>query len=190
MGISRIAYIVLLALVGAGRILELWISRRHQKLLFARGARILREPNYPWMVFVHTAVLVAAGLEVILLQRPLIPALAISMSILFVLANALRWWVIRILGDHWNVQLVDSTRLGVVTGGPFRWVRHPNYVGVFVELVSLCLIHTAWMTAILTGVGYAMVLRSRLEIEDRALMADPEYRATMGDKPRFLPRLL
>jgi methyltransferase len=189
-GVSRIAYVVLLAAVGAGRVLELWISRRHQKLLVARGATALHEPNYPWMVFVHTTVLVAAGLEVILLQRRLIPALAISMSILFLLANALRWWVIRILGDHWNVQVVDSTRLGVVTNGPFRWVRHPNYVGVFVELVSLCLIHTAWMTAIFAGAGYTLVLRSRLRIEDTALMADPAYRAAMGDKPRFLPKLL
>jgi methyltransferase len=188
--VSRIAYLVLLAAVGAGRVVELWISRRNQQRLLAKGATRLREPNYPWMVAVHTAVLIAAGLEVLLLNRPLIPALAIPMSILFVLANALRWWVIRILRDHWNVQLMDSARLGVVTSGPYRFVRHPNYVGVFVELVSLALIHTAWMTAVFSAAGYGLVLRSRLVIEDRALLADPAYRAAMGDKPRFLPRLL
>lgn len=187
---SRIAYIVLLGAVGAGRFLELWISRRNQRRLIAKGAVSLQEPNYPWMVAVHTAVLIAAGLEVILLKRPFIPALAIPMSILFLLANALRWWVIRILGDHWNVQLVDSTRLGVVTGGPYRWVRHPNYLGVFVELVTLALIHTAWVTSLFAAVGYGLVLRSRLVIEDRALMTDPAYRAAMGDKPRFIPKLM
>ena len=190
MGVSRIAYVALLAAVGAGRILELWISRRNQQRLVAKGAAPLSEPNYPWMVGVHTVVLISAGLEVLLLNRPFIPALAISMSILFILANALRWWVIRILGDHWNVHLVDSTRLGVVTTGPYRWVRHPNYLGVFVELVSLCLIHTAWMTSIFAGVGYGLVLRSRLILEDRALMADPTYRAAMGNKPKFLPKVM
>ena len=64
------------------------------------------------------------------------PALAIPAVALVVLANALRFWVIATLGVHWNVRVVPSMPLGVVTGGPYRFVRHPNYVAVFVELAG------------------------------------------------------
>ena len=108
---------------------------------------------------------------------------------LFLLATALRWWVIRTLGAHWNVEVMASGPLGVVTSGPFRWVRHPNYLGVFVELVSLPLIHTAWITALAAAVGNAWVLQHRLRIEEPVLDANPTYRRDMSWKPRFLPKL-
>ncbi len=184
---SVAAYLALLALVGLGRLVELRISRRNQRRLAAKGAARVREPHFRWMVLLHAGVLVAAGAEVLFLHRPLIPLLAISMGLLFLLANALRWWVIAALADHWNVQVVVSTPLGVVTRGPYRWIRHPNYVGVFLELIALPLIHTAWVTALLASVANACVLRARVRVEDAVLLADPAYRAAMGSKPRFIP---
>jgi len=77
------------------------------------------------------------------------------MLALFVAANIVRWWVIRTLGEHWNVQVMDSTKLGVITTGPFRYVRHPNYAAVFVEMIALPLIHTAWMTALVGAIAHA-----------------------------------
>ncbi len=186
---SAIIYTLLLVLVGAGRLVEMGISRRRQRALAARGAAKVAEPRFRWMVLLHGGVLVGAALEVWLLHRPLILALAIPMIVLFVLANALRWWVIHTLAGHWNVQVVDSVGLGVVSGGPYRWVRHPNYLAVFVELLALPLIHTAWLTALLGGLAHLWVLRQRIAVEDAVLLADPAYRAAMGHKPRFLPRL-
>ena len=101
----------------------------------------------------------------------------------------MRWWVIRTLGEHWNVQVVDSTRLGVVSSGPFRFVRHPNYAAVFAEMIALPLIHTAWITAVAGALAHAVVLRQRLSTEERVLAANPDYRAAMAGKPRFLPGL-
>jgi methyltransferase len=97
--------------------------------------------------------------------------------------------VIFLLGGLWNIQIMDSSRLGIVTSGPYRWVRHPNYTGVVMEVFSLPMIHTAWITAIIGTLGYFEVLRRRLKIEDRVLMANPAYRQAMGGKPRFLPGL-
>jgi methyltransferase len=142
------------------------------------------------MVALHAGVLIGAGAEVIFLHRPLIPALAIPMATLFVLSNAMRWWVIRTLRGHWNVQVVDSARLGVVTTGPYRWIRHPNYVAVFAELIALPLIYTAWITAVCAAVCHVWVLHERLAVEDPVLLADPAYRAAMGGKPKFFPRLI
>ena len=189
MELSQIAFLLLLAAVAVLRLLELRISRRHQQQLVARGAAKVVEPRFRWMVLLHAAVLIGAALEAVLLKRPFFPVLAGVMSAVFIAANAVRWWVIRTLGDHWNVQVMDSTRLGVVTSGPFRFVRHPNYAAVFAEMFSLPLIHTAWITAVAGSLAHAAVLSQRLSTEERVLFANPEYRTAMSGKPRFLPGL-
>jgi methyltransferase len=183
------AYLALLALVGLERLFELRISRRNQQKLEKQGVRKIAEPHFRWMVFTHASVLVCAAAEVILLHRPLIPLLAMSMAGLFIFANALRWWVIRTLAGHWNVEVMASSRVGVVTSGPYRWVRHPNYVAVVIELFSLPMIHTAWITALAGTLANLEILRRRLLVEEGVLMADPSYRSAMGEKPRFLPKV-
>jgi methyltransferase len=187
--LSQIAYLGLLTVAGAGRLAEMRLSRRNQQRMIAQGASRISEPHFPWMVVLHAGVMIGAGVEVIVLHRPLIPALAIPMVILFLLSNALRWWVIRSLRGHWNVQVVDSARLGVVTSGPYRWIRHPNYVAVFAELLSLPLIYTAWITALAGAVFDILILQKRLAVEDAVLFANPAYRVAMGGKPRFFPKL-
>lgn len=189
MDLSVIAFLLLLVSVAALRMFELRISRQHQERLLSRGATKIDEPRFRWMVALHTCVLLGAAIEVIFLKRSFIPALAAVMFFIFLAANAVRWWVIRTLGEHWNVQVVDSTQLGVVTSGPFRFVRHPNYVAVFTEMLALPLIHTAWITALAGSVAHIAVLARRLSTEERVLFANPDYCAAMASKPRFLPGL-
>ncbi|PYU48125.1 MAG: hypothetical protein DMG48_21540 [Acidobacteria bacterium] len=189
MDLSVIVFLGLLFAVALLRLVELRISKRHQKGMAARGAAKIDEPRFRWMVLLHTAVLLGAALEVVLLRRPFIPWLAAPMFAVFLAANAVRWWVIRSLGEHWNVQVMDSTRLGVVTSGPFRYVRHPNYAAVFAEMLALPLIHMAWITATVGAVAHAGILAQRLSTEERVLFANPDYRAAMNGKPRFLPGL-
>jgi methyltransferase len=184
-----VAYICLLVLVGIERLVEVRISRRNQSKLIEQGVQKIHEPHFRWLVLFHGVVLVAAGAEVLFLHRPLIPALAIPMAALFILSNVIRYWVICLLGGLWNVQIMDSGDIGIVTSGPYRWVRHPNYVGVVIEVFSLPMIHTAWITAIFGTLGYFEILRRRVKIEDSVLMANPAYRNAMGDKPKFFPRL-
>src|SRR6202040_3155945 len=189
MDLSVVTFLALLLVVALLRFVELRISSRHQQEMIARGAAKVDEPKFRWMVLLHTAVLIGAALEVILLRRPFILWLAAPMFAIFLAANAVRWWVIRSLGEHWNVQVVDSTRLGVLTSGPFRYVRHPNYAAVFAEMLALPLIHTAWITAAAGAIAHTGVLAQRLSTEERVLFANPDYRAAMTGKPRFLPGL-
>jgi methyltransferase len=189
MDLSVIAFLGLLLAVALLRLVELRISKRHQKEMASRGAAKVDEPRFRWMVLLHTAVLGGAALEVVFLRRPFLPWLAAPMLGVFLAANVVRWWVIRTLGEHWNVQVMDSTRLGVVTSGPFRYVRHPNYAAVFAEMLALPLIHTAWITAITGTIAHIGVLAQRLSTEERVLFANPDYRAAMTGKPRFLPGL-
>jgi methyltransferase len=186
---SSTAYIVLLFAVGAGRLIEMRLSKRHQRALAERGAARAPEPGFVFMVALHTGVLIAAALEVLLLHRPFTPVVGVPALIVFALSNVLRWWVIATLGPHWNVQVVGSMELGVVTGGPYRWIRHPNYVAVFAELLALPLVHGAWLTATVGSVLHVFVLRRRLALEEAVLASDPVYRDLMGRKPRFVPRV-
>ncbi|HUK30718.1 MAG TPA: hypothetical protein VLV89_06360, partial [Candidatus Acidoferrum sp.] len=110
MDVTQIAYLVLLAVAGAGRLAEMRLSRLNQRAMISKGASRVSEPHFRWMVALHAGVMIGAGVEVVVLHRPLIPALAIPMVILFFLSNILRWWVIRTLRGHWNVQVVDSAR--------------------------------------------------------------------------------
>jgi methyltransferase len=188
--LSARAYLLLLAAVAGYRLIELGISTRHRHRLAARRAAEVPDPCFRWMVLLHAGVLLGSALEVLLLRRPLLPFLALPAGIAFVFANALRLWVIVTLGEHWNVQVMDSTRLGIVEAGPFQWIRHPNYVAVFVELTALPLIHTAWLTAACGALCHLLILRQRILLEEGILLADPVYRTRMGGKPRFVPRTL
>lgn len=186
---SVAAYLLLLAAVALLRLLEVRHSNRNQAQLIARGARLVPDPSFPWMVALHTTVLLAAAAEVVFLQRPWIWPLAAPMLALFAAANLGRWWVIRTLGEGWTIRVLTLLPERVAAGGPFRWVRHPNYACVFVEMLALPLIHTAWLTALGGSLAHALVLRARLRVEEASLSAQPLYRIQMAAKPRFKPRL-
>jgi len=190
MDITVIAFLALLLAVAALRIFELRVSRHRQQIMIARGATKVDKPRFRWVVLVHTAILISAAAEVVFLHRPFFPGLAATMFFLFLASNALRLWVILSLGVQWNVQVMDSTRsLGIVTSGPFRFIRHPNYMAMFVEMFALPLIHTAWITALVGPIVYAVVIGQRIAVEEQVLFANPEYRAAMANKARFLPGL-
>ena len=189
MALTEYLFLGLLLAVAALRIFELKLSKRHQQQMSSRGAAKVKDPYFRWMAMFHTLVLIGAAAEVVFLRRPFIPTLAVPMFALFVAANLVRWWVIRTLGEHWNVQVVDSTKLGFVASGPFRYVRHPNYAAVFTEMIALPLIHTAWVTAVVGAAVHIIVLSLRLSVEDPVLLSNPDYAAVMGSKPRFLPGL-
>jgi methyltransferase len=181
------AYLAVVAAVALLRFAELVISMRHRRALAAAGATAVHEPHFKWMAGLHAAILGGAAIEVVALRRPFVPALAVPAMALLVAATWTRWWVIQTLGQHWNVGVMDSTRQGVVDTGPYRWVRHPNYTAVFVELLALPLVHTAWITAIAGSIAHVFVLRARVAAEDRVLLANADYQARMGAKPRFFP---
>lgn len=181
-------YLAFLVFVGVSRLFELRISKRNQRDMEQRGARKANDPVYPWMVILHGGTLGAAAVEVLLLHRPWPGWPGFAALAAWVLTNLLRVWVIRTLSIHWNTQVMNSAPIGVVSSGPYRWVRHPNYVAVFVEMLAIPAMHSAWWTLAVTAVAHTLVLRARVRSEEAVLMANPEYARVMGPKPRFLPR--
>jgi methyltransferase len=179
-------YFALLVGVALLRVAELRLSRRHQIRLLASGGKKVVEPLYPLMVVLHASLFVASALEVWLCERPFVPVLGWSMLALLGLCLAGRIWVWRSLGEQWNVQVVVSTQ-PVVDWGPYRYMRHPNYSIVIVEMFALPLVHSAYLTAVVFSALNTAVLAQRIRCEEAALLARPEYLAKMGAKPRFLP---
>jgi len=84
-------------------------------------------------------------------------------------AQGLRWWCIGTLGKQWNTRIVIVPGMLLNSGGPYRYLRHPNYVAVVVEGFALPLVHTAWVTAVLFTLGNAVLLAVRISAENRAL---------------------
>jgi methyltransferase len=86
-----------------------------------------------------------------------------------VAAQGLRWWCITVLGHQWNTRVVVVPGARRVEGGPYRFLRHPNYVAVIVEGIALPLVHSAWVTAIVFSLLNALLLRMRIRAENAAL---------------------
>ena len=166
-----IAYIVLIALVALERLGELVVAKRNMTWALARGGRESGFGHYPFMVVLHTGLLAGCLVEVLVADRPFTAALGWPMFVLVVASQALRWWCIRTLGHQWNTRIVVVPDLPRVTGGPYRFFSHPNYVAVVVEGFALPLVHDAWITALVFTVVNAGLLTVRIRAENVALHA-------------------
>ncbi|MYZ35339.1 MULTISPECIES: isoprenylcysteine carboxyl methyltransferase family protein [unclassified Streptomyces] len=162
-------YTVLVLAVGAERVAELVVARRNMRWSLERGAVERGQGHYPPMVVLHTALLLGCLAEVWLTGRSFVPALGWTMLAVAVAAQGLRWWCIRTLGPRWNTRVLVVPGLPLVTGGPYRLLRHPNYVAVVAEGLALPLVHGAWITALLFTVLNAALLTVRIRCENRAL---------------------
>ena len=134
---SHALFQVLIGAVALERLGELLISRRHERSLRARGAIEAGAGHYPIMVGIHVAVLAAAPAEVVVLGRPFLPWLGWPMLALVAATMALRYWVVATLGERWATRVLVLPGEPLVAGGPFRFLRHPNYLAVAVEVVAL-----------------------------------------------------
>lgn len=165
-------YLVVVGLTAVERLAELVVSTRHARWSFARGGVESGRGHFPAMVALHTGLLVACVVEVLVADRPFLPWLGWPALVLVVASQALRWWCIGTLGERWNTRVIVVPGLPLVDRGPYRWLRHPNYVAVVVEGLALPLVHTAWVTAVaFTVLNAVLLLRFRIPAEERALRA-------------------
>lgn len=167
---SETWYVVLVAVVVGARLVELGVANRHLRWALQHGGVEHGAGHYPVMVLMHAAFLVSCLAEVLLADRPFIPALGWPALAALVAAHGLRWWCIRSLGNRWTTRVVVLPGAPLVARGPYRWMRHPNYVAVALEILALPLVHTAWVTAVVFTVLNALLLLGvRIPAEERAL---------------------
>ncbi|MET0898274.1 MAG: isoprenylcysteine carboxylmethyltransferase family protein [Mycobacterium sp.] len=162
-------YTLLIVAVAVERLAELIVSKRNWAWSRERGGTEVGAGHYPVMVALHAALLAGCLLEVVVLDRPFIPALGWPMLAIVVGAQVLRWWCITTLGQQWNTRVIVVPGAPRVVGGPYQWIPHPNYVAVVIEGIALPLVHSAWLTALVFTVANAALLRTRIRTENIAL---------------------
>jgi methyltransferase len=158
-----IVNIVILALVTAQRLGELWLANRNTKRLLAKGAREHSPGHYPLIVALHTAWL--ASLWWFAPHRPVDG----FWLVLFVLIELARVWVLVSLGPRWTTRIIILGDAPLVRRGPYRLVNHPNYLVVIAEIAVLPLVFGLWRIALIFSLLNAAVLTIRIRAENRAL---------------------
>ncbi|QWB28031.1 MULTISPECIES: isoprenylcysteine carboxyl methyltransferase family protein [Streptomyces] len=166
---GEILFTILVLAVGLERVAELAVSRRNAAWSLARGGVESGRGHYPFMVVLHTGLLIGALAEVWIRRPDVVPVLTWAMLALVTVSQGLRWWCVATLGRQWNTRVIVVPGAARVTGGPYRWIPHPNYVAVVLEGLALPLVHAAWATAIVFTALNATLLATRIRAEDAAL---------------------
>ena len=156
----------LIGALAVQRVLELRVARRNEAWALAEGGQEYGREHYPLFFLLHSGWLLGTLLE----GRRSRGGVRWGWLALLLVAQPLRYWVIRTLGRQWNTRILIVPGRGRVTGGPFRYLNHPNYAVVALEMASLPLALGAWRTALIGSVLNGALLRFiRIPAEERAL---------------------
>ncbi|MFN2745654.1 MULTISPECIES: isoprenylcysteine carboxyl methyltransferase family protein [Bacillus] len=150
------------------RLIELAVAKRNEKYAFKRGAVEYGKYHYPYIVAMHVLFFISLIWEHIIFQRGTAPSAALILAGL-VLVQVLRYWSLFSLGKCWNTKILIIPRTDLIRKGPYRWIRHPNYVAVALELLLLPLLFQAYLTAVIFTVSNAVLMLIRIRAEERAL---------------------
>lgn len=167
---SLTLFTILVAAVAGERLVELAVAQRNASWAFAHGGVESGRGHYPAMVALHTGLLAACVAEAFWSGRPFDARWGWAALAAVLASQALRWWCVTTLGPRWNTRIIVVPGLDLVARGPYRWLRHPNYVAVALEGAALPLVHSAWLTAAaFTVLNAVLLLRFRIPAEERAL---------------------
>ncbi len=186
--VKRLLFAGFIAALGVQRLLEMRLSRRNEQQIRQRGGREHAPETYRWIVTLHAAWFAAMLLEVFAGKRTFRPRQAALAFSLFSIGQMLRLTAIRTLGWRWSTRVMTVPGEAPVQRGIYRYIRHPNYLGVGLEIVTVPLVYSAYLTSAVFGIANALLLRARIRQEEQALEEDNEYGDSFQGEPRFVPR--
>lgn len=170
--VTRLLFGGLVAALGLQRLFELRLSRRNERRMRQSGGREHTPETYRRIVALHAAWFAAMLLEVFAGRRRFHPRLAALAFGLFAVGQALRLTAIRTLGWRWSTRVMTVPGATTVQHGIYRYIRHPNYLGVELEILAMPLVHSAYLTSTAFGIANALLLRDRILREEWALEHD------------------
>ena len=168
---TRLLFLGFVGALGLQRLFELRLSRRNELRMRERGGREHTPETYRWVVGLHTAWFAAMLLEVFVVGRQFRPRLAALAFGLFAAGQALRLTAIRTLGWRWSTRIMTVPGEAPVRHGIYRYIRHPNYLGVQLEILGAPLVHSAYLTSAVFGIANGLLLRDRIRREEQVLEA-------------------
>jgi methyltransferase len=180
-------FVGFVGLVALQRLAELRLSRRNESELRKQGAREHAPEHFVAMQLLHTLWLIGVLAEVVLWRPAFSLWVGVPAALCFALGQFLRYAAIRALGERWTVRIFILPGASPVSNGVYRYLRHPNYLGVALELASLPLMHTAFRTALFFSLANAVLLAVRVRQEEQALRGNGGYDEALGPLSRFWP---
>ncbi|WP_046175857.1 isoprenylcysteine carboxyl methyltransferase family protein [Domibacillus indicus] len=168
-------FLMFISFLCAQRLLELVIARRNEKWMISQGGYEAGARHYPFMVALHVSFFASLIAEVVLLGKSISLAWPVWL-VLFLLAQLGRVWTLRSLGPFWNTKIIVLPGAKIVKKGPYRWVRHPNYIIVTMELIIIPLLFQAYYTALIFTFLNALMLAVRIGAEEQALIEATDFK--------------
>ena len=167
-------FFILIFLVIAQRITEVFIAKRNEKKMRTRGAYEVGSSHYPYMVALHVSFFICLIAEVVVMNQRISPLFPLFF-VIFLFVQALRIWCLTSLGTFWNTKIMILPGAHVVKTGPYLYMKHPNYVVVCIEIALLPLMFQAYFTAIFITLLNLSILSVRIPLEEKALMEATDY---------------
>lgn len=158
----------LLALAFLPMALEARLAARHDRALRSAGATDPNDDVFPWMQLAYPAAFLAMACEA-WGRRAHPNAAFMAGAVVFALAKAIKYWAIATLGDRWTFRVLVPPASSRITSGPYRFMRHPNYLGVLGEIAGMALMAQAPIAGTLSIVIFGILILARIRVEERAL---------------------
>ena len=150
------------------RQIELFVAKRNEQIVRKEGAVEYDREGYKYIVLLHAGFFISFLAEKMLLDRQLNNYSVILFGI-FIFTQLLRYWAIASLGKYWNTRILVVSGIKLVTMGPYKYMKHPNYLAVIIEIAVIPLIFSCYITAIVFSLLNLVTLRRRISIEENAL---------------------
>lgn len=160
---------MILLLIIIQRLLELRIAKRNEAWLKQRGGVEKGEDHYKWFIIVHTLFFVSLLAEALLNNQQTFK-FNYLLFLLFLLTQIGRIWCITSLGKFWNTKIIISPQFSLVKEGPYKYVKHPNYIIVGIELMVIPFLFNAYITGIVFPILHILLLTIRIPAEEKALL--------------------
>jgi methyltransferase len=173
--VKRPLFLVFVAALALQRLFELRLSKQNEQRILLHGGREHAPETYRGIVALHTAWFAAMLWEVFAGKRKFHPRLAALAFSLFSAGQFLRLIAIRTLGPRWSTRIMTVPGKAPVKKGIYRHIRHPNYLGVELEILAAPLVHSAYITSVVFGAANLLLLRDRIHREEQALQEENGY---------------
>ena len=172
------------------RLFELRLAKKNlAKRKSEPNLQIAKEPFFFLFVILHSSFLVAVPIEILFLQRSFELQLGLICLLVYAICLIMRMSVLLTLKENWNVEVVNdpNSKASIATTGLYKYIRHPNYLIVILEIAAISLFHSAYFSFLFFSICNFSILYFRIRQEEAALMLNPYYKQHFSDKKRFVP---